>query len=790
MGKINLTNYVFFSVKLKFIARKTSGEMEIRMFSSKVQVIVDKLYQKARDDRWEFVTVENLLHALLADKDVKKLMQAFAVDCASVKRLLNAHIKKTQLFLSENSAREFQLTPSFDRVMQQAIYLATTNGSPEVDGLMMIVAIMSEDCEASNILKRKNLTLYDVIGYMDSLQINASNNTSSQPFIEFPPVIMGGFSGDMEQEPQSGEMISKYTKNINKLILEGEIDPLIGRDSEVNLLAVTLCKRVKKNGLLVGEPGVGKTAIAEGLASLIISGKAPKKLEGVEVYSLDMGAMLAGTKYRGDFEKRFKAILAEFSNMKNSVIFIDEIHTLVGAGAASGGAIDAANLIKPALNRGSLRVIGATTYKEYRNVFESDPALSRRFEKIDIKETSDDETKEILLGLVSRFEEHHNVKVNEDVVDVAVSLSNRYLHSRYQPDKAIDLLDEACAMRMSHANGNNVINLKPIDIQTSVAKMAQVPAHHITTSDRMLLKSLDAKLKRKVFGQDDAVAELVQSIKLARSGLKAESKPIGSFLFTGPTGVGKTELALQLSETLGVNLARFDMSEYMERHDASQLIGAPPGYVGFDQGGMLTEAVIKDPHSIILLDEIEKAHVDVLNLLLQVLDYGTLTDNSGRVANFRDCIIIMTSNMGAEQYKAQDLGFVAQDHQSDGMQAVKNGLTPEFRNRIDAVISFNQLNEKMMGKIVDRMLAELSQQLIDKSIKLDVTDCARKWLVTNGMDKELGARPLARLLAEKLKQPIAEYILFKQKGEMGIKVAKNTKSGELAINFDQQKVAS
>lgn len=759
------------------------------MFSNKLQVVVDRLYQKAKDERYEFVTVEHLLLALITDKDVQKLFQAFNIDKASVKRQLQTHLKKTQLFLSESSSREFQLTPSFDRVMQQAIYLATTNGSPEVDGLMMIVAIMSEDCPAAEILKKKSLTLYDVIGYMDSLQINANNTSMPQPFIEFPPMLLGGF-GQEEEGSKQGDLIKKYTKNINSMIKSGEIDPLIGRNDEVNLLAITLCKRVKKNGLLVGEPGVGKTAIAEGLAAMIIEGRAPKKLENVEVYSLDMGAMLAGTKYRGDFEKRFKNVLATFAEMKNAVIFIDEIHTLVGAGAASGGAIDAANLIKPALNRGSLRVIGATTYKEYRNVFESDPALSRRFEKIDIKETSNKETTEILQGLTERFESHHNVKILEDVIDVTVSLSNRYLHSRYQPDKAIDLLDEACALRMSQAKPNASINLKPLDIQTAVAKMAQVPAHHITTSDRVLLRTLDTKIKKKVYGQDIAVNELVNAIKLARSGLKAESKPIGSFLFSGPTGVGKTELAIQLSEILGVNLARFDMSEYMERHDASQLIGAPPGYVGFDQGGMLTEAVIKDPHSIILLDEIEKAHTDVLNLLLQVLDYGTLKDNSGRVANFRDCIIIMTSNMGAETYKSQDLGFVDQMHHSDGMQAIKSGLTPEFRNRIDGIINFNQLDDKTMGKIVDRMLAELSQQLVQRSIKVDITDSARKWLVTNGLDKELGARPLARLINEKLKKPIAEFILFKQKGEMEIEVTKLTESDDLTIRFGSSKVVN
>ncbi|MEC7030557.1 MAG: AAA family ATPase [Pseudomonadota bacterium] len=762
------------------------------MFSSKVQVLVDKLYQKARDERLEFITVEHLLFALLADKDVKKLFSAFSVDKNSVKRQLSSHLRKTQLFLSENSARDFQLTPSFDRVMQQAIYLATTNGSPEVDGLIIVVAIMSEDCEAAKILKKKNLTLYDVIGYMDSLQINALNNQAgqSQSFIEFPPMVMGGFSQEVDSEPKSSELIRKYTKNVNEMILNGEIDPLIGREAEVNLLAVTLCKRVKKNGLLVGEPGVGKTAIAEGVASLIISGKAPKKIESVEIYSLDMGAMLAGTKYRGDFEKRFKSVLAEFSKMDNAVVFIDEIHTLVGAGAASGGAIDAANLIKPALNRGSLRVIGATTYKEYRNVFESDPALSRRFEKIDIKEASDEETKEILTGLKDRFEKHHNVSISDDVIDVAVSLSNRYLHSRYQPDKAIDLLDEACAIRMAHAKQNTTINLKPIDIQTSVAKMAQVPAHHITTSDRILLKSLDTKIKKKVFGQDMAVDSLVNAIKLARSGLKEASKPIGSFLFTGPTGVGKTELAITLSEVLGVNLARFDMSEYMERHDASQLIGAPPGYVGFDQGGMLTEAVIKDPHSIILLDEIEKAHGDVLNLLLQVLDYGTLTDNSGRVANFRDCIIIMTSNMGAELYKAQDIGFVDMEHKSDGVQAIKNGLTPEFRNRIDGIITFNQINDKIMGRIVNRMLADLSQQLVEKGIKVDITDSARSYLVQHGLDKELGARPLARLISDKLKRPIAEYILFKQRGDMVIKITKCHKEEGLSVNFKKNPITN
>lgn len=754
------------------------------MFSGKIQASIDRLYQKAQDDRYEFVTVEHLLYELLSEEDVKKMFSSFSVDVAGVKRQLQSHLKKTQLFLSEKSTREFQLTPSFDRVMQQAIYLATTNGSPEVDGLMMIVAILSEDCEAANILKKKNLTLYDVIGYMDSLQINGNATPS---YVEFPPIMMNAFSE--EDEMKSDSVIEKYTKNMNKMIEEGEIDPLVGRASEVNVLAVTLCKRVKKNALLVGEPGVGKTAIVEGLAQMIVSKKAPNKLKDVEIYSLDMGAMLAGTKYRGDFEKRFKAVLSEFSKMKNAIVFIDEIHTLVGAGAASGGAIDAANLIKPELNRGNLRVIGATTYKEYRNVFESDPALSRRFEKIDVKETNNEETKEILMGSAPYFEKHHGVKISEEVVDVVVNLSNRYLHTRHQPDKAIDLLDEAAANRTANVKQGSVIQLKPLDVQTAVAKMAQVPAHHITTSDRVMLKSLEGKIKKHVYGQDQAVSELVKSIKLARSGLKSESKPIGSFLFTGPTGVGKTELALQLSEQLGVKLVRFDMSEYMERHDASQLIGAPPGYVGFDQGGALTEAVVKDPHCVLLLDEIEKAHVDVLNLLLQVLDYGHLTDNSGRVANFRDCIIIMTSNIGAECYKEQDLGFVNHSHKEDSKQALKTRLTPEFRNRIDSVIHFNQLDDLMMSRIVDRMLAELSQQLVEKMVKIDISDGARKWLVEHGKDKALGARPLARLINEQLKAPIAEYILFSNKGEEVIKVSKDQHNDCLSIKFVQAKAS-
>ena len=745
--------------------------------------MIDKIYEDARRDRLEFITIEHLALPLLGDQDVKKLLHSFSIDSASIKRSIKRHLKQTELFLSKSSKRDFQLTPSFDRVMQQALYLAATNGSPEVDGLLMIVAVMSEDCYSSELLKKKSLSLYDVIGYMDSLQVNAS----PQPMIDFPPIIMPSFDDD--QGADQG-VISKYTKNINDMIKNGEIDPMIGREEEVNLLAVTLCKRVKKNGLLIGDPGVGKTAIAEGLAQMILEGKAPRKLKDVEVYALDMGALLAGTKYRGDFEKRFKNVLGEFSKKKNAVVFIDEIHTLVGAGAASGGAIDAANLIKPELNRGGLRVIGATTYKEYRNIFESDPALSRRFEKIDIKATSDKVTKEILTGLQPRFEEHHNINITDGVVDVAISLSNRYLHSRHQPDKAIDLLDEAAAIRTAHVKPNTIVNLKPIDIQTAVAKMAQVPAHHITTSDRILLKTLDSKIKKQVFGQEKAVHELVKAIKLSRSGLKSLHKPIGSFLFTGPTGVGKTELAIQLSKILGVNFARYDMSEYMERHDASQLIGAPPGYVGFDQGGMLTEAVIKDPHSIILLDEIEKAHPDVLNLLLQVMDYGTLTDNAGRTANFRDCIIIMTSNMGADAYKAQDFGFMDQSHESDGLQAVKTGLSPEFRNRLDSIINFNQLDDVVMGSIVDKLLAELSQQLLDKSIKVEITDSARKWLVEHGRDKELGARPLGRLINETIKGPIAEVLLFQKKSLNTIKVCRGQGASGLIVKSGDKKVIS
>lgn len=750
------------------------------MFSRDVQVLVDKVYQDARARRLEFVSIDHLFEGMLSDLVIKDFFKAFKVDVKAIQRKTKAHIAKNELIVSKRSKRDFQLTPGFDRVMQQSIYLATTNGSAEVDALMILVAMMSEDCIAATLLKEKDISLYDVIGYMDSLQINGS---SVQVMQDFPPIML-----PLEQPSQDEGLISKYTKNLNTMVIKGEISPVIGRIDEVSLLAVTLCKHVKKNALLVGEPGVGKTAIAEGLASWIVNEKVPEKLRDAEVYLLDMGAMLAGTKYRGDFEKRFKAVLAEFKKKPNAIIFIDEIHTLVGAGAASGGAIDAANLIKPELNRGCLRIIGATTYKEYRNVFEGDAALSRRFEKIDVKETSDEETLEILSGVKEQLESHHNVQINAEVLDVVLSLSNRYLHNRFQPDKAIDLLDEACAMRTAHAKKNQQVNIKPIDVQTSVAKMAQVPAHHVTTSDKIMLKTLDTQLKKRVYGQDEAVNHLVEAIRLSRSGLKNENKPIGSFLFTGPTGVGKTELAVQLSQALGVNLARFDMSEYMERHDASQLVGASPGYVGFDQGGMMTEAVIKDPHSVILLDEIEKAHPDVLNLLLQVMDYGVLTDNAGRKANFRDCIIIMTSNLGADVYKQIDLGFNKQSHTSDLSQAVKHGLSPEFRNRLDAIIPFGQLDQKVMGKVVDSAIAELSQQLVEKSIKIDVSDEARLWLVENGLDPELGARPLVRLISQTLKKPLAEYILFKHKG--GASVSVGTKSDKLNINYQQTKVES
>ncbi len=757
-------------------------QKENAMFSKGVQEVVDQVYKGARKNRLEFVSVDHLFYEMLADTKIKKLFKAFNIELAPVKRKVRAHIAKNELYVAKDSSRDFQLTPGFDRVMQQAIYLATTNGSAEVDLVMVLVAMMSEDCIAATVLKDKGISLYDVIGYMDSLQING---TGVQMMSDFPAIVM-----PMEQETSSDSLISKYTKNLNKMVISGEIDPIIGRSDEVNLLAITLCKRVKKNALLIGEPGVGKTAIAEGLAHWIVNQKVPQKLAKTEIYLLDMGAMLAGTKYRGDFEKRFKAVIAEFKKKPEAIIFIDEIHTLVGAGAASGGAIDAANLIKPELNRGCIRIIGATTYKEYRNVFENDSALSRRFEKIDVKESSSDETLKILKGLENQFEQHHQVEVSPEVYDTVVNLSNRYLHNRYQPDKAIDLLDEACAMRVSHTKAGQKVSIKPIDIQTAVAKMAQVPAHHITTSDKMLLKSLDSRLRKRIYGQDEAVSHLVEAIRLSRSGLKQANKPIGSFLFAGPTGVGKTELAIQLSQALGVNLARFDMSEYMERHDASQLVGASPGYVGFDQGGLMTEAVIKDPHSIILLDEIEKAHPDILNLLLQVMDYGFLTDNAGRKANFRDCIIIMTSNLGANAFKQVDLGFNNQSHASDLKQAVQHGLTPEFRNRLDAIIPFHQLDTKVMQKVVDHSLAELAQTLLEKSIKLNVSEKARAWLVKNGLDPELGARPLMRLVTNTLKKPLADYILFKHKGSVEIKVDHCVKKDALLLDYVKDRMDS
>ncbi|MDC3180944.1 ATP-dependent Clp protease ATP-binding subunit [Gammaproteobacteria bacterium] len=752
------------------------------MFSKDVQDVVDHVYEGARKKRLEFVSVDHLFYEMLSDAKVKKFFKAFKIDIAPIKRKVSTHIKKNELYVAKDSSRDFQLTPGFDRVMQQSIYLATTNGSFEVDLIMILVAMMSEECIAAKILKEKGVSLYDVIGYMDSLQINGS---TIQRIGDFPSVMM-----PVEQDISSDSLIGKYTKNLNEMVLNDEVDPIIGRDEEVDLLAITLCKRVKKNALLVGEPGVGKTAIAEGLAHWIVNKKAPAKLENAEIYSLDMGAMLAGTKYRGDFEKRFKAVITEFKKKPEAIIFIDEIHTLVGAGAASGGAIDAANLIKPELNRGCIRIIGATTYKEYRNVFENDSALSRRFEKIDVKESSKDETLKILKGLEGEFAKHHQVEVSPEVYEIVVNLSNRYLHNRYQPDKAIDLLDEACAIRVSHAKEGQKINIKPIDIQTAVAKMAQVPAHHITTSDKLLLKGLDLKLRKRIYGQDVAISHLVEAIRLSRSGLKQENKPIGSFLFAGPTGVGKTELAIQLSQTLGVNLARFDMSEYMERHDASQLIGASPGYVGFDQGGLMTEAVIKDPHSIILLDEIEKAHPDILNLLLQVMDYGFLTDNAGRKANFRDCIIIMTSNLGANAFKQVDLGFNAQSHSSDLKQAVQHGLTPEFRNRLDAIIPFHQLDQRVMQKVVDYALADLAQNLLEKSIKLNVSEKSRLWLAKHGLNPELGARPLMRLVTQHLKKPLADYILFKHKGSVEINVSYQEKKDQLQLAYVKEKIDS
>jgi ATP-dependent Clp protease ATP-binding subunit ClpA len=729
------------------------------MLSKELEQTLNDAFTHARSKRHEFMTVEHLLLALLDNDSASSVLKACGSDVNSLRTELIEFVDTTTpLFAVSEEERETQPTLGFQRVLQRAVFHVQSSGKQEVSGANVLVALFSEqESQAVYFLKVQSIARIDVVNYITHGISKVGDNNVSQG----DEVDSADTTENADNAAASGtNPLESYATNLNELALEGKIDPLIGRDSEVERVGQILSRRRKNNPLLVGESGVGKTAIAEGLAKQIVDGKVPEVLENSVVYSLDMGALLAGTKYRGDFEKRLKALLAELKKREDSILFIDEIHTIIGAGATSGGVMDASNLLKPLLSSGEMRCIGSTTFQEYRGIFDKDRALSRRFQKVDVNEPSVDDTYKILKGLKSRFEEHHHVKYTDTALRSAAELAGRYINDRFMPDKAIDVIDEAGAFQQLQPASKRKKQLGVHDIENIVAKIARIPAKTISSSDKDQLRKLDANLKMTVFGQDEGIDALTTSIKLSRAGLGAEEKPIGSFLFSGPTGVGKTELCRQLSDAMGVELIRFDMSEYMERHTVSRLIGAPPGYVGFDQGGLLTEAVTKNPHCVVLLDEIEKAHPEVFNLLLQVMDHGTLTDNNGRKADFRNVVLIMTTNAGAKEMSRSSIGFSHQDHSSDGKEALKKMFTPEFRNRLDSIIQFSALSKDVIKTVVDKFLVQLQTQLDEKRVHLNVTDEARAWLAGNGYDEKMGARPMARLIQEKLKKPLAEMVLF------------------------------
>jgi ATP-dependent Clp protease ATP-binding subunit ClpA len=721
------------------------------VLSNELEYCLNDAFHQAREARHEYLTVEHLLLAILDTPKVREILRACGSDLTKLKQELKEHIDQSTPRLEEGEEREVQPTLGFQRVLQRAVFHVQSSGKKEVGVANVLVAIFSEkQSHAVFLLNRQHVTRLDVVNYIShGLSKIAEEKTDKEEA-----------QADTERDPEGGSALEKYTTNLNRMAQEGRIDPLIGRKLEVERTIEILCRRRKNNPLYVGEAGVGKTAIAEGLARLIVEGKVPEVLSDCTIFALDMGALIAGTKYRGDFEKRLKSVITELKKQPGAILFIDEIHTVIGAGAASGGVMDASNLIKPVLTNGEIRCIGSTTYQEYRGIFEKDHALARRFQKIDVVEPSVSETVEILMGLKPRFEEHHGIAYTDDAMRAAAELAARHINERHLPDKAIDVVDEAGARLRLRPLAERESTVEVRHIEDVVARMARIPAKSVSTSDREVLKNLERNLKLVIFGQDRAIEALAASIKMARSGLGDQRKPVGSFLFAGPTGVGKTEVTRQLAIAMGVEFLRFDMSEYMERHTVSRLIGAPPGYVGFDQGGLLTEAITKHPHCVLLLDEIEKAHPDVFNLLLQVMDHGTLTDNNGRKADFRHVIIVMTTNAGAQEMNRPSIGFMHSDNASDGMEAIRRIFTPEFRNRLDAVIQFASLDPRTIERVVDKLIVEVEMQLEQKGVTITLDDAARAWVAEKGYDPKMGARPMARIIQEHIKRPLAEELLF------------------------------
>ncbi len=728
------------------------------MLSSELEFCLNEAFQNAQERRHEFMTVEHLLLALLDIPKVHEILKACNANIPELRRQLTEFIDEATPLMAADEEGDVQPTLGFQRVLQRAVFHVQSSGKKEVTGANVLVAIFSEkQSQAVYFLGLQNINRLDVVNYISHGMPQVPGDSSEE---QQEPTLDGG------GEPESSAL-EKYASNLNQLAVDGKIDPLIGRELEIERTVQILCRRRKNNPLYVGEAGVGKTALAEGLARMIVEERVPEVLLDSTIYALDMGTLIAGTKYRGDFEKRLKAVIAELQKDPGAILFIDEIHTVIGAGAASGGVMDASNLIKPVLANGEMRCIGSTTYAEYRGIFEKDHALARRFQKIDVPEPSIEETVAILRGLKTRFEEHHGVSYEDRALEVAAELAAKHINDRQLPDKAIDVIDEA---------GAN-LRLQPVDkrqdtvtvemIENIVAKMARIPPKSVSASDKDVMRTLERDLKLVIFGQDPAIEALSAAIKMSRSGLNDEERPIGSFLFAGPTGVGKTEVTRQLAMILGVELIRFDMSEYMERHTVSRLIGAPPGYVGFDQGGLLTEAVSKNPHAVVLLDEIEKAHPEVFNLLLQVMDHGTLTDNNGRKADFRNVVFVMTTNAGAQEMSRASIGFTRQDHSTDGMAIIKKTFTPEFRNRLDAIIQFAALDETSIIRVVDKLIVELEAKLGSNDVTLELGDDARQWIADRGYDPKMGARPMARLIQEHIKRPLADELLFGELSEGG-----------------------
>jgi len=752
------------------------------MFSKDLEQTIGQCYKRARESRHEYMTVEHLLLSLLDNPSAESVLKACNADFHRLRSELEQAIETSVAKLLDDDGRDTQPTLGFQRVLQRAVYHVQSSGKKEVTGANVLVAIYGEkDSHAVYYLNQQDVTRLDVVNYLSHGIAKIGEDEPSQSS-DGASKSSDGADGDGEHK---GDALEEFASNLNQLAREGKIDPLVGRADEVERTIQILCRRRKNNPLYVGEAGVGKTALAEGLAKRIVDGNVPEVLADATIFALDLGALVAGTKYRGDFEKRLKAVLAQLKKHPGAILFIDEIHTIIGAGSASGGTMDASNLIKPVLATGDLRCIGSTTFQEYRGIFEKDRALARRFQKIDIVEPTVGETLEILHGLKPRYEQHHGVAYADDALQAAVDLSVKHIADRLLPDKAIDVIDEAGARQRLLAEDVRKQIIDVEEIEMIVAKMARIPAKQVSASDKDVLRHLERNLKMVIFGQDPAIETLTSAIKLSRSGLGNPDKPIGNFLFAGPTGVGKTEVTKQLALQLGIELVRFDMSEYMESHSVSRLIGAPPGYVGFDQGGLLTEKIVKTPHCVLLLDEVEKAHPDIFNILLQVMDRGVLTDTNGREANFRNVILVMTTNAGAAQAARRTIGFTKQDHSTDAMEVIRKGFSPEFRNRLDAVVQFQALGFEHILRVVDKFLIELEAQLHEKSVSLSATPTARDWLAQHGFDPLMGARPMSRIIQDKIKRPLADELLF---GNLlgGGRVSIDVLDGELVVEAQSE----